>query len=346
MNPFAKRRLGATTVELTVLGIGGASIGSLHGSVAESDALAAIEAAYGAGARYFDTAPLYGSGLGEHRMGRILQRYRRDSFVLSTKVGRVLKPLPPGANERTHLPDWLPFAQVYDYSFDGTLRAFDDSLQRLGLGQIDIALIHDIDPLNHGLGGYRRRYHEAMEGAYPALARLRSEGVVKAIGVGVNDWRVCQRCAKAADFDCFLLAGRYSLLEQEALKSFLPLCERKGIAVIIGAPYNSGILARGAVRRTTHNYQAPSPQILRKVGHMEEICARHGVSLAAAALQFPLGHLAVVSVIPGVRSRSQVELNIRLMQEAIPEDFWHELVHERLLDAAAPIPKIKSAART
>lgn len=346
MNPFAKRRLGATTVELTVLGIGGASIGSLHGSVAESDALAAIEAAYGAGARYFDTAPLYGSGLGEHRMGRILQRYRRDSFVLSTKVGRVLKPLPPGANERTHLPDWLPFAQVYDYSFDGTLRAFDDSLQRLGLGQIDIALIHDIDPLNHGLGGYRRRYHEAMEGAYPALARLRSEGVVKAIGVGVNDWRVCQRCAKAADFDCFLLAGRYSLLEQEALKSFLPLCERKGIAVIIGAPYNSGILARGAVRQTTHNYQAPSPQILRKVGHMEEICARHGVSLAAAALQFPLGHLAVVSVIPGVRSRSQVELNIRLMQEAIPEDFWHELVHERLLDATAPIPKIKSAART
>lgn len=346
MTLIAKRRLGETTVELTVLGVGGASIGSFHGPVPESDALAAVEAAYGAGTRYFDTAPLYGSGLGEHRMGRILQRYPRDSFVLSTKVGRLLKPLPPGANEGAHSLDSLPFAQVYDYSFDGALRAFDDSLQRLGLARIDIALIHDIDPLAHGVREHYRRYREAMEGAYPALARLRSEGVVKAIGVGVNDWRVCQRCAKAADFDCFLLAGRYSLLEQEALKSFLPLCERKGIGVIVGAPYNSGILARGAVKLTTHNYLVPSPEVLSKVRRMEQICARYGVSLAAAALQFPLGHPAVVSVIPGVRSRPQVELNIRLMQEVIPEDFWRELVHEKLLDAAAPIPKIKNAAHT
>jgi D-threo-aldose 1-dehydrogenase len=202
-----------------------------------------------------------------------------------------------------------------------------------------VALIHDIDAYHHGPEEQKRRYREAMEGAYPALARLRDEGVLKAIGVGTNDWRVCEQCANDADFDCFLIAGRYTLLEQGALESFLPLCARKGIGVVCGAPFNSGILARGAVGAATYNDAAPPPAVRDKVRRIERVCKRHGVKMAAAALQFPLAHASVASVLPGVRGPAQVERNVGLFRDAIPEDFWRALVSEGLLDAAAPTPR-------
>lgn len=339
MNLDDRRKLGRTLVETTVLGLGGSTIGNLYPSrtVRQDDALATIQAAWNAGIRYFDTAPLYGAGLGEHRMGQVLRQYSRQSYVLSTKVGVLLEPLQPGAIDGTRHADRLPFKTVYDYSYDATLRSIEHSMQRLGVNRFDIALIHDIDAHDRGQTGQSRRFREAMAGAFPALARMRDEGTVTAIGVGVSDWRVCLDCLEAADFDCFLLAGRYTLLEQEALRTFLPACRERNIGVIIGAPYNSGILARGAVEGATYNDAVPPPAILDKVRRLERICKGHGVSLAAAALRFPLGHPSVVSVIPGVRSASHVRRNIALFDETIPDDLWLELKEEALIEDEAPL---------
>jgi len=320
MRATDSRRLGRTAVELTVLGFGGSQVGNLHRPVPGDDAARAIAAAWDLGVRYFDTAPLYDHGRGERRMGEALRGRPRDAYVLSTKVGRLVE----------------PHGIEYDYSHDGVLRSLDDSRERLGLSRIDVALIHDIDPHNHG-AEQPRRFGEAMTGAFPALARLRREGALGAIGIGVNSWRVCQAAAEATDVDCVLLAGRYTLLEQEAL-AFLSLCERRGIGVIVGAPYNSGILARGAAPGAQHNYTAPSPEIAERVRALEAVCGRHGVSLGAAALQFPLGHPAVAAVLPGSRDAAQVAASVRWLGETIPADVWRELKSRRLIDAAAPTP--------
>jgi D-threo-aldose 1-dehydrogenase len=314
------RRLGRTAVELTVLGFGGSQVGNLHRPVPEGDAARAVAAAWDLGVRYFDTAPLYDRGGGERRMGEALRGRPRDAYVLSTKVGRLV----------------APHGIEYDYSHQGVLQSLEDSRERLGLSRIDIALIHDIDPYNHG-ADQPRRFGEAMAGAFPALARLRDEGVLGAIGIGVNSWRVCQAAVEVVDVDCVLLAGRYTLLEQEAL-AFLSLCERRGIGVIVGAPYNSGILARGAAPGARHDYAAPSREIAERVRALEEVCARHGVSLGAAALQFPLGHPAVAAVLPGPRDAAQVAASVRWLGETIPADLWRELKSRRLIDPAAPTP--------
>lgn len=314
------RRLGRTAVELTVLGFGGSQVGNLHRPVPIDDAARAVAAAWDLGIRYFDTAPLYDLGGGERRLGEALAGYPRDAYVLSTKVGRLV----------------APRGIEHDYSHDGVLRSLEDSLRRLGLARIDVALIHDIDPYNHG-ADQPRRFREAMKDAYPALDRLRRERVLGAIGVGVNSWRVCQDAAEAADFDCFLLAGRYTLLEQEAL-AFLSLCAHRGIGVIVGAPYNTGILARGAISGAQHGYAEPSVRIAERVRRLEAVCAHHRVSLGAAALQFPLAHPAVAAVLPGPRSAAQVDASVRWVAEAIPGEFWQELKREGLIDASAPTP--------
>ena len=331
-----KRLLGRTSLSLSVLGFGGSSVGNLYQPIGEEDAAAAVAAALDAGIRYFDTAPLYGNGLGERRMGRAFGQRLRDGFVLSTKVGMLPAPVGAGAKTKVLEPHGLPLQVACDYGYDGVMRSVEESLGRLGMDRIDIALIHDIDVHTHGNVDQRNRFREAMEGAYPALVKMRDQGTIRAIGVGVNDWRVCQECLEAADFDCFLLAGRYTLLDQGALATFLPACQERGIGVIIGAPYNSGILARGAIEGATYFDAKPPPQILEKVRRMDRICAGHGVSLAAAALRFPLGHPAVASVIPGVHSAAHVERNIRLFDETIPADLWHELKDEGLIDNAAP----------
>lgn len=304
-------------------------IGNLHRPVDAQAARQAIDVSYERGVRYFDTAPYYGGGIGEHRIGEALRNYRRDSYTISTKVGRLQKPLPVAQSPGPYT-ERLPFEVVHDYSYDGIMRSHDASLQRLGISSVDIALIHDIDPYNHG-AEQPRLFREAMEGAYPALQRLRAEGILGAIGVGVNNVQVCEDCARAGDFDVFLLAGRHTLIEQNALKSFLPLCEQRGISVIVGAPFNSGILARGASSAGTYNYLAPPDDVRQRVEMIERICKSHGVSLPAAALQYPLRHPAVVSVLPGIRSHEQARTCVAAIQETIPDAFWRDLAGAGLI---------------
>lgn len=324
--------IGTTDLRVTPLGFGGAPVGNLYTELTEREAAGAITTAFDAGIRYFDTAPLYGHGLSEHRIGNALRHRPRDDFVISTKVGRRLYPTDPGEMDCGQFPGCLPFRPEFDYSGDGALRSLEDSLQRLGTHRVDIVLIHDIDHWTHGTPeATEARYREAMEGAYPALHRLREKGVIGAIGAGVNEWEVCQRLAQHGDFDCFLLAGRYTLLEHEPLHSFLPLCEKKSISVIIGGPYNTGILATGAVAGAYYNYEPAPADIMYRVQRIEEVCRAHSVPLPAAALQYPLRHPAVASVIPGARSEAEVRENVRLLQAGIPSAFWSDLQTEGLI---------------
>src|SRR5690349_7829327 len=255
-----RRQLGRRDVSLTVLGFGGTAIGNMYRAVGEDAAIAALNASHEAGVRYVDTAPLYGHGLSEHRIGGWLRRVRDGGVVLSTKVGWRLFPAfgqPTGAGLFQDVP---PFRRQIDYSYDGVMRSFEDSMQRLGTDRIDVVFIHDADRRNQG-DDYDRRFKEAMDGALPALLALRDQGVIKAIGAGLNEWEACQQFAEAGDFDCFLLAGRYTLLDQGSLDSFLPLCQQRGIGIVLGGPYNSGILATGPVEGAYYDYAPASPEI-------------------------------------------------------------------------------------
>lgn len=336
--PRDRRRLGRSQVEVTRLGFGGAPLGNLFSAVAEDAAGAALAAAWESGQRLFDTAPLYGHGLGETRIGAFLRGKPRDEYTLSTKVGRRLIPQADPVDGGAYV-DIPANAPVYDYSRDGTLRSVEDSLTRLGTGRIDILLIHDIDRFTHG-EEQPRRFREALDGAYPALAELKRQGVVGAIGLGVNEWQVCEDFARAAEIDCVLLAGRYTLLEQEPLRSFLPLCQQKNISVIAGGVFNSGILATGPKLGAYYNY-APAPKpILDRATAIERICRAHDVPLAAAALHFPLAHPVVATAIVGARSAEEVRANAVLLATPIPSALWAGLKAAGLIDAAAPTPPL------
>jgi D-threo-aldose 1-dehydrogenase len=332
-----RRKLGRTDVSLTVFGFGCTSLGNMYHAIDDNAANESLDASFDAGVRYVDTAPLYGHGLSEHRVGAWLRRVRGEDIVLSTKVGWRLFPARGQPTEAGLFIDVPPFRRGLDYSYDGVMRSFDDSLQRLGTDRVDIVFIHDADRRNQG-DAFEQRFTEAMEGAYPALLKLREEGVIKAIGAGLNEWEACQRFAEAGDFDCFLLAGRYTLLDQESLNSFLPLCERRGIGIVLGGPYNSGILATGPVEGAHYDYAPASPEILEKTRRIEEVCRRHNVPLKAAALQFPLGHPTVASVIPGMGSPKRVAENMELLAHKIPSDLWAELRAEGLIRQDAPLP--------
>jgi len=233
----------------------------------------------------------------------------------------------------------LPFDPVFDYSYDGVMRSVEDSLQRLGTHRIDVLLIHDVDRWTHGSQeAADRRMKEVLEGGYKAMVKLREGGAVGAIGAGLNEWDSCQKLAEASDLDCFLLAGRYTLLEQESLKTFLPLCEKRGIGIFMGGPYNTGILATGAVPGAYYNYAPAKPDILERVRKIEAVCERHKVVLASAALQFPLAHPAVCSVIPGAKTAAEVKRNIATIEAPIPRDFWADLKREKLIADEAPVP--------
>ncbi len=339
MDPLTRRRLGTSKLEVTVLGLGGAPLVGLKAPVAENDARAAVTAAYDAGLRLFDTSPFYGIGLSEHRMGTVLREKQPHDFVLSTKVGRYLVPEVPDKVDHRLFHGTLNMKVVIDYSYDGVMRAVDQSFQRLGIERIDVLHIHDIDIWSQGSReAYEKRFAEAMDGAYRALHELRAQGVVGAIGIGVNEIEPCMRAVAAGDFDCFMLAGRYSLLTQEALGELLPVLQRKGMGLLIAAPYNSGILATGAVPGARYNYLPASEAIMTRVAQIEAVAKRHGVPLAAAALQFPLGHPSVCAVVPGAVNASEVERNVALMSHSIPNDFWAELKHAKLLAEEAPVP--------
>jgi D-threo-aldose 1-dehydrogenase len=332
-----RRPLGRTALQVSALGFGTAPLGDLYLHLDDSAAIAAVERALALGINLIDTSPLYGHGLSEHRCGTAIRRLPRDQIILCTKVGRWMDPF----HERGSGSGFFggqPHRAVVDYSYDGTMRSVEQSLLRLGTDRLDLLLIHDVDVWTHGADAIEERFAEAMAGAYVALDRLRSEGVVAGIGIGVNEAEMCVRFALAGSFDTMLLAGRYSLLEQPALEHFLPLAQQRGIGVMLGGVFNSGILATGAVNGAKYNYQDAPPEILAKVAGIERICAAHGVALPTAALHFALGHPAVASVVLGAETPQEVERNVAGLSAAVPAALWSDLKAERLLDANAPVP--------
>lgn len=338
MSAIRTRTFGRAGFGVTDMGLGAAPIGNFLKPISEDVADAMVQQAWNEGMRYFDTAPYYGHGLSEARLGNSLRWKPRDEFVLSSKVGRVLKARPRRAIDFRPWVDGLPFECVFDYSYDGTMRSFEDSLQRLGLERIDILFIHDADRFTHGPEKQKAYFKQAMDGCYRALADLKSQGVVKAIGVGVNDTDVMLDFMKAGDFDTLLVAGRYTLLEQDPLDELFPLCQRRGAALVIGGGLNSGILATGAVPGAKYNYTPAPEAIMAKVRSIEEVCRRHAVPLAAAALQFLLAHPAVASHVPGTRTLEQMQQNIAWISHPIQKEFWAEMKHAGLLRSDAPTP--------
>jgi len=337
MHPGEKRKFGRTDLEVTAFGFGTAPLGNIFREIDEATSQEMFARAWEAGVRFFDTAPMYGHGLAELRTSHALRWKTRDDFVLASKVGRLLRPARRDTIDFAPWTNAAPFTMHFDYSYDGTMRAFEDSLQRLGLERMDMCFIHDIDVFTRG-NEQPEVFEQAMDGAWRALERLRSEKVVKAIGVGVNEWQVCHEALLRHDFDCFLLAGRYTLLEQEALDAFLPLCQQRGAAVVVGGGFNSGILATGAREGAKYNY-APAPRdILAKVAKIEAVCAEHGVPLAAAALQFVVAHPAVPSFMAGTRTIEQLDQNLAWFSHPIPADFWADLKKKGLLREDAPVP--------
>jgi D-threo-aldose 1-dehydrogenase len=334
---FAKREIGRTGVSVTEFGVGGGPFGNLMKPMSDDDARATLRAAWDKGFRYFDTAPVYGFGLSERRVGEAFRSLPRDEAVISTKAGRLLRPDPSWHPFRKMFIDAAPFRPDYDYSYDGVMRSFEDSQQRLGLVRIDILYMHDISAETHG-DALTPLFKTAMDGGYKAMDELRRNGDVKAIGLGVNEWEACDQAMDHGQWDVFLLAGRYTLLEQEPLDKFLPRCQLENVSVVIGAPLNSGILASGAVDGATYNYEPPSPQIFARVKAIEEVCRSYDVPIAAAAFQFPLTHPNVASVIPGMASRAQLEGNVERMTQKIPPSLWTDLKTKGLLRADAPVP--------
>ncbi|TBL81181.1 aldo/keto reductase [Paenibacillus thalictri] len=320
MVDFRKSRtVGRTSITVNQLGLGTGSLGFLYEAVSTEEALGAIQHAFDKGVRFFDTAALYGEGLAEQRLGQVLSRLPREAFTVATKAGYVIPETPPetikGTGER-------------DYSYDGIMRSFEASLKRLGLSSVDILHIHDADD----------HFAEAMEGAYRAADELRSQGVIRAVGAGMNQSAMLARFAQEGDFDCFLLAGRYTLLDQSGLQDLMPIAERKGISIFAGGPLNSGILADPYSSRPMFNYEPASQEWVDKARGLDRVCQRYNVPLKAAAMQFPLAHPAVVSVLTGARSGAEITDNINMLEFPIPPDLWKEMKHEGLLPEEAPVP--------
>lgn len=333
MTELAKRRIGSTSLEVTELGLGCAAMAGNHQPNSDDNISAAIEEALNNHVRYVDTAPFYGFGRSEHFVGNGLRH--RDDWVLSTKAGRLLAPGLPTDSTAAEWPGSFPFHQVYDYSYDGIMRSYEDSLQRLGLDRIDILLLHDIGVMQHGEALNKAYFDDAMQGGYKALDELRRNGNIKAIGLGVNEREVCLQAMEHGDWDAFLLAGRYTLLEQTPIDDLLPACARAGTSIILGGPFNSGILAGG----DTWNYAKAPAQLMEKVRKISDICDSHGVPLPAAALQFPLGSEQVCSVIPGPRTRVDVQQILQWFSMAIPASLWSDLQTAGLIRGDAPLPQ-------
>ncbi len=334
-------RLGNGGLRFTELGFGSAPMANLYRAISDDEAQALLEVAWAGGVRYFDTAPQYGLGLAETRLNRFLRGKPRDQYVLSSKVGRLMIPCPP--DQRMGVGKWFDVPnrrERFDYSYDGVMRSLEFSLERLGLDRIDILYVHDLDIFTHGSKqAADARVDEFFAlGGHKALVELRDSGVIRAFGGGINEWQFCQAVTERGDPDLFLLAGRYTLLEQEALSSFLPLCQSRGIGIVIGGPYNSGILATGAVPGAFFNYNPAPPEVMARVGQIEAVCRRHGVRLIEAAYAFPLGHPSVVSMIPGGQSVAQMQSNLAIAGATVPPALWADLKAQGLMRADAPTP--------
>jgi len=332
-------RLGNGGLTFTELGFGAAPLGNLYRAISDADAEAILQAAWDGGVRHFDTAPLYGLGLSETRLNRFLRGKPRGDYVLSTKVGRLLRVTSP--DRRDGFGKWFDVpsrTEVMDYGHDAVMRSVEFSLERLGVDRIDILYAHSLDAFD--LGSEARvaeKRDELMAGGYRALVALRDQGVIRGFGAGINDWRSAQWLLERGDFDLFLLAGRYTLLEQEALDTFLPLCVARGVGIVVGGPYNSGILATGPRPGAFYNYDPAPPAILDRVARIEAVCTAHGVRLVDAAFQFPLRHPAVVSVIPGGQRVAEVEGNLTAARAVIPPGLWADLKTAGLMHPDAPV---------
>ncbi|OED40026.1 pyridoxal 4-dehydrogenase [Chromatiales bacterium (ex Bugula neritina AB1)] len=329
---FKTRPIGTTDLLVTELGLGTAAMAGNHRIVEDSDHRAALEEGLNGGINFVDTAPFYGFCRSEHFAGDALRR--RDNWILSTKAGRLFKPGEAPPHEAVEWPGCFPFRQTYDYSYDGVMRSYEDSLQRLGLDHIDILLLHDIGEMQHGAEANAPLQKDAMSGGYKALDELRRNGDISAIGLGVNEQEVCIEAMNHGHWDTFLLAGRYTLLEQHPLENLLPACEKSGTTIILGGPFNSGILAGG----DTWNYAKAPTEVISKAKAISEICSDHEVPMAAAALQFPITHPVVSSVIPGPRSAAEMSTIFDWWNHEIPDSLWSDLKSSGLLHADAPIP--------
>ena len=339
MDPTARRRLGKSALTVTQLGFGTAPLGGARVRVPEPEAVATIAHAYDAGLRFFDTSPFYGYGRAELRLGAALRDRPREDVVVSTKIGRWMSPIRPDTDTTGFRAGSLPFMPTFDYSYAGVMRSLEQSWLRLGMNRIDVVFIHDVDFWTTGdRDVLEQRFSQVTTDGFRALDELRRAGVIGAIGVGLNESAISARFVRAVDLDCVLLAGRYTLLEQGALDDFLPLCVERNVGVVIGGPFNSGILATGAVAGAKYDYQDPPAEIVERVNRIEAVCRRHGVRMAAAALQFPLAHPVVSATIPGAVSTSEISANLDLFRAAIPVALWAELRHEGLLDPRAPVP--------
>ena len=337
MQPQEKNKFGRSDLEVSAFGFGTAPVGNIFEEIDEKTSDEMFQVAWDSGVRFYDTAPMYGHGLSEYRTGYSLRWKNRSDFVLSSKVGRLLH---PARKEDINYAPWTNagrFEVEFNYSYDATMRSVDDSLQRMGLESIDILYIHDIDKFTRG-DEQPEVFETAMNGAWRALSKLRDERVVKAIGVGVNEWEVCQDALEQRDFDCCLLAGRYTLLEQEALDTFLPLCEQRNASVVVGGGFNSGILATGAKDGAKYNYSPAPETIKRRVQAIESVCKEFQVPLPAAALQFVVAHPAVPTFMAGTRTVKQLKQNIAWFSHPIPSEFWTALKSKRLIREDAPTP--------
>jgi D-threo-aldose 1-dehydrogenase len=334
MNASDTRKLPRSGIALTGMGLGCAQLGGLYQAMSDAEAQAVVDAAWDAGIRYFDTAPYYGYTLSERRLGVALGERERDSFVVSTKAGRLMlldSSVQPGEN------GWaqpLPFRPYFDYSYDGIMRSHQDSLRRLCMDRVDILYVHDIGRATHG--SMHPHYWKQLThgGGFRALTQLRHEGSVGAIGLGVNEWRAVADAMEVCDIDCALLAGRYTLLEQAARMPLLDLCAERGVGIVIGGPFNSGVLAGSR----KFNYEDAPKEVIARVDAIAAVCRDHGVPLQAAALQFPMAHPAVVSCVAGAHSPEQLRQNAAWFAQALPEGLWQELVRNGLLDSGAPTP--------
>lgn len=333
-------RHGTGGLTFTEIGMGTAPLGNLYRAISDDEAHAILQIAWDNGVRYYDTAPLYGLGLSETRLNRFLRDKPRDDYVLSSKVGRLLLPATP--DTRDGIGKWFDVpnrTERYDFTYDGVMRSLEFSLERLGVDRIDMLFAHDIDLANQGSQDVLdARLAEFMEGGFRALHALRDQGVIAAFGAGVNEWQPCQWLAERGDFDIFLLAGRYTLLEQTALQTFLPLCQDRGIGLVIGGAYNSGILATGPVDGSFYDYEPAPQQIRERVAAIQGICEDHGIRLIDAAFRFPLLHPAVLSVIPGGQGQDEMRSNLQAADADIPASLWSDLKSAGLLRAEAPTP--------
>ncbi|TIM17288.1 MAG: aldo/keto reductase [Mesorhizobium sp.] len=328
-----KRRIGQTALEVTEVSFGGAALGGLYRACSREAAMETLQGAWDAGLRYFDTAPFYGFGLSERRFGDFLRYKPRDSYVLSTKVGRLFRPVPDDQVPDHSYVDPLPFALDYDYSYDGIMRSVEFSYARLGLNRIDILFVHDIGAYTHGVEKTKLHFRDLMDGGLKALEELKRSGVISAYGLGVNEVQICLDVMREAPLDCILLASRYSLLDRSAEAELLPLCRARQTSLVIGGVFNSGILATGPVQGAHFDYRPASHDVLDRVGAMERIAAEGGYPLAAAAFQFPLHEPAVATVLTGTAKLANLTRNLQLLDIDVPETEYaryrpHTLVQE------------------